>query len=396
VLNIVTKSGGNRYHGQVLELWRPEGSEAKLSGFSQGNATSGNEVTSDTPGQSAAALSGPIGAADRLHFFLAGEYSRQDRASPVTSPLAAASFVGHYRDWMGLSRLDYQLNQTNNAFLRTNVDGFYDTNPNGIVGGSSLPTVARTFRRKTYSLAWGETAVLSPSVLNDARIQFQLASPITEFDPVVFSTQYVVPIGLSCGSVACGNFTSGTSQSALLLNRQYQVSDTLSLQLHQHQLRFGGSVIYAHSGGNSKEFGGPIYLGSFTYNPCSVSIAYCESEAYLGNINNVQTYQQSYGNANYTVDDTLWALFVQDDYSVTKRLTLNLGLRYEQQTFTNSRLDFAPRVGIVDDLVELGFGESYESPCDGVRIHPMQFRLGRSVAPQAAASWSSQQFLQPL
>jgi Carboxypeptidase regulatory-like domain len=354
VLNIVTKSGGNHYHGQVLELWRPEGPEAKLSGFSQGNATSGNEVTSDTLGQSAAALGGPIGAADRLHFFLAGEYSRQDRASPVTSPLAAGSFVGHYRDWMGLSRLDYQLNQTNNAFLRMNVDGFYDTNPNGIVGGSSLPSVARTFRRKTYSLALGETAVLSPSVLNDARIQFQLASPITEFDPVEFSTQYVVPIGLSCGSVACGNFTSGTSQSALLLNRQYQVSDTLSLQLHRHQLRFGGSVIYAHSGGNSKEFGGPIYLGSFTYNPCSVSIAYCESEAYLGNINNVQTYQQSYGNADYTVDDTLWALFVQDDYSVTKRLTLNLGLRYEQQTFTNSRLDFAPRVGIVYDLTGAG------------------------------------------
>jgi hypothetical protein len=151
----VTKSGGNHYHGQVLELWRPEGPEAKLSGFSQDNATSGNEVTSDTLGQSAAALGGPIGAADRLHFFLAGEYSRQDRASPVTSPLAAGSFVGHYRDWMGLSRLDYQLNQTNNAFLRMNVDGFYDTNPNGIVGGSSLPSVARTFRRKTYSLTAG-------------------------------------------------------------------------------------------------------------------------------------------------------------------------------------------------------------------------------------------------
>src|ERR1700722_9755810 len=89
VLNIATKSGGNHYHGQVLELWRPEGPEAKLSGFSQGNATSGNEVTSDTLGRSAAALGGPIGAADRLHFFLAGEYSRQDRASPVTSPLAA-------------------------------------------------------------------------------------------------------------------------------------------------------------------------------------------------------------------------------------------------------------------------------------------------------------------
>ena len=26
--------------------------------------------------------------------------------------------------------------------------------------------------------------------------------------------------------------------------------------------------IFAHTGGNSKEFGGPIYLGKFTYNNC--------------------------------------------------------------------------------------------------------------------------------
>ena len=29
---------------------------------------------------------------------------------------------------------------------------------------------------------------------------------------------------------------------------------------------------------------------------------------------NVKTYTQSYGNASYTVNDALWALFVQDDY----------------------------------------------------------------------------------
>ena len=74
------------------------------------------------------------------------------------------------------------------------MDGFHDTNPNGAVGGNNLPSVDRVFRRRTYSEALGETAVSSPTLLNNARLQFQLASPITQFDPVIYGTQYSVPI----------------------------------------------------------------------------------------------------------------------------------------------------------------------------------------------------------
>ena len=133
------------------------------------------------------------------------------------------------------------------------------------MGGNSLPTVDRIFRRRTYSEELGETAVLSPTLLNSARIQFQLASPITEFDPVIYGTQYVVPIS------AGGTFTTGTSQSALLMNRQYQANDTLSANWGRHQIKFGADVIVAHTGGDSKEFGGPIYLGSFTFKSCTLS-----------------------------------------------------------------------------------------------------------------------------
>ena len=134
------------------------------------------------------------------------------------------------------------------------------------------------------------------------------------------------------------------------MNRQYQANDTLSAAWGNHQIKFGADVIVAHTGGNSKEFGGPIYLGSFTYKTCTLPLAVCESPAYLGNLANVATYTQSYGNANYTVNDTLWALFVQDDYKIRRDLTINLGLRYEQQTFTDSRNDFAPRVGFAYNL----------------------------------------------
>jgi hypothetical protein len=55
------------------------------------------------------------------------------------------------------------------------------------------------------------------------------------------------------------------------------------------------------NGGNSKEFGGPIFLGKFTYNTCTQAATICESSAYLNNIKNVANYQQSFGNQNYTV-----------------------------------------------------------------------------------------------
>jgi hypothetical protein len=370
VVNITTRSGGDSFHGQLLELWRPANTEATLSGFTAVNATSGNEISSDVIGQSSVALSGPLGLGSRTHFFLAGEWNREAKASPITSPLSPESFTGYYHGWLGLLRLDRQINAKNNAFMRINFDDFTDTNPNGIVGGSSLPTVSRIFHRRTYISDLGETAVLSPHLLNNIRAQFQLASPITEFDPVVYSTAFSVPITSLCGSVACGTFTSGTSQSALLLNRQYETSETLSYTRGVQQLTAGGSVIAAHNGGNSKEFGGPIFLGKFTYNPCSGTPAYCES-AFLNNLANVNNYQQSYGNANYTVDDQLWSLFAQDDIRATRRVTVSGGLRYERQTLTGAAADFAPRVGFVYDphgdgfiVLRGGFGIYYSQVVD--------------------------------
>jgi hypothetical protein len=364
-VNIVTKGGGSKIHGEVGETWRPSATEAALSGFNSTTAASGNDVTSDTLGQTQAALSGPVGTDGRTHFFVDGEFSRQDRASPIISPVAPGSFVGHYRGGLAFLRLDHQINDKNTIFFRSLFDGFHDTNPNGIVGGNSLPTVARTFHRRSFSEELGETAVLSPTLLNNIRVQFQLAAPITQFIPVVYGTEFSVPI--SSG----GTFTSGTSQSALLMNRQYQVADTLSKMKGRHSIRFGANMIYAHTGGDSKEFGGPIYLGEFIYNTCTLALSVCEGPTFLNNIANVKSYTQSYGNAAYTVNDTLWSMFVQDDYRVRSDLTINLGVRYEQQTFTDSRKDFAPRVGFAYNwkgdgktVIRGGFGIYYSQIVD--------------------------------
>ena len=360
VVNIVTPSGSDKFHGDLFGLYRPAATSASYSGYTAANPANGNQITGDLLKQGGFMLSGPLFS--KTHFFLNGEYSAENRTSPVISPVAPQGFVGHYRGWLGTARFDHEFNARNNGFLRISADSFHDTNPNGTVGGNTLPTVDRIFHRRSYTLEAGETATLSPSWLNDVRAEFQLASPITEFDPVILSTQFQVPIP------GVGTFTTGTSQSALLLNHQFEFNDTVSTVTGRHSIRFGGQVIHAHTGGNSKEFGGPIYLGQFVYNNCTLGITVCESPAFLNNIANVKQYTQSYGNANYTVDDTLFALFVQDDIRVRTDLTVNLGLRYSRQTFTDATKDFAPRAGFAYDfggrgktVLRGGFGIYYST-----------------------------------
>jgi Carboxypeptidase regulatory-like domain/TonB dependent receptor len=364
-INIVTKAGGDQYHGSVVGTFRPSATAANLSGFTARTATSGNQLTSDELYQPGFAFGGRIGHENQTHFFIAGEYTWENKVSPITNVLAPADFEGKYRDWMALVRLDHQINEANNVFLRVNADHFIDTNPNGAVGGNSLPSVDRVFKRNTYTAELGETDLISPIWLNNVRAEFQLASPITQFSPVIYGTQFSVPIQ------GAATFTTGTSQSALLLNHQFEINDIVSTMHGRHNLRLGAQIIHAHTGGNSKEFGGPIYLGQFVYNTCTQSVQVCESAAYLNDINNVKSYTQSYGNANYTVDDTLWALFVQNDIRVRSNLNVNLGLRYERQTFTDSTKDFAPRIGFAWNprgsgvtILRGGFGIYYSQIVD--------------------------------
>ena len=369
-INTVTRSGGDQYHGTAVGTFRPSATAATLSGFTAGTATSGNQLTSDELYQPALSFGGPIGHENQTQFFIAGEYTWENKVSPITNVLAPGGFEGKYRDWMALARLDHQINQQNHVFLRLNADHFIDTNPNGTVGGASLPTVDRVFKRNTYTIELGEIQVISPAWLNNVRGEFQLGSPITQFSPVIYGTQFSVPIQ------GAATFTTGTSQSALLLNHQFELNDVVSTTRGIHTLRFGGQVIHAHTGGNSKEFGGPIYLGQFVYSTCTQSAEVCESAAYLNDINNVASYTQSYGNANYTVDDTLWALFAQDDIRIRSHFNLNLGLRYERQTFADSTKDFAPRIGFTwdprgDDKTVLrgGFGIYYSQIVDNAEAN---------------------------
>ncbi|HEX3554786.1 MAG TPA: TonB-dependent receptor [Thermoanaerobaculia bacterium] len=321
-INLVTRTGTNDVHGDLVALSRPGGL--------QSDAPVTKQKSHDELKQGSGAFAGPI-VRDHAYWSIAGEYNDQDRDSIITSPLAPGVFTGNYKQKLFFGRADLDLNAQHHLFARFSLDHFTDTNPQDVVGGNTLPSAGRTFRRNTQAAQLGDTAVLGANAFNDARLVWQDGDPITQFTPLSPSTQFV----------RTGVSTEGESRFAALTNRQEQLADTVSLSLGSHLLKVGGDYEHSRSGGNGQEFGAPFVLGQFTFKP-GISAAIPTSQL---TINDVQRFTQGFGNVHYSVGENLWSLFAQDDYRLRSNLVLNLGARYDRQSLTDDTNNVAPRLG---------------------------------------------------
>ena len=349
-INIVTKAGTNELHGEGLFVGRPGGMQS--SSFSAdaqctpsvatcvppvSNGTPVSLVPPDIPdslAQMSFAIGGPI-LRDRTQYFVAGDYTLQDRRAAITTPLvpAGTTYLGHYRQGLLDGRVDHQIAPGHALMFRANVDRFYDTNPQDTIGGNVLPSAGRQFTRHAWSVQGNETAVISSSMLNEVRFVYQSANPVTAFDPLTPSTQQT--------RAGAAPYTAGDSRYAHVFSRIAQVSDTLSWTKDKHYVRVGGSFAQNTSGGDGTEFGSAFVLGQYTVNasstrpPDQVTLA------------DMQRYQQSFnlGISTYELGQQMYSLFAQDAYRAWQDLTLDLGLRYDRQTFSDGTSNLAPRLG---------------------------------------------------
>jgi outer membrane receptor protein involved in Fe transport len=341
-VDVVTKSGSNDWHGDFIGMGRPQFSEAKqpLAAVPAYN----------TLAQGSAMVSGPI-VKDKTFFLASYEYTNQDRDAVITSPVdPGAIYSGTFSQNLLFARIDQQISQNNMLTIRGNFDRFTDSNPSDTVSGLNLSTTARTFARNTYQAAIIDNATLTPNLLNEARFQFMLGSPITQFLPVVQATQEFVS----------GVYTNGESRIANLMNHQYQWADTLSWSRGKHQIKAGFDVVYSSSGGYGTEFGSGYLLGRFQINskyaniPIPTLLTYDPGlpppGAAPGSPSLASAFTQSFGDATYNEKETLLGLFVQDNWRVTPKLVLNLGLRYDLQTLTEGHTNFSPRAGFAYTL----------------------------------------------
>jgi hypothetical protein len=351
-MNIVTRSGTNVLHGEGLFMSRPAGLQAETfstDGFCPPSvsscstpATLASIVPADVPDE-LSQVSGSIGGAivrDTTFFFAAVDHTRQDRTTLLSDSLpefvlpadGSLSYVGHYRQTLVNARVDHKLSPGQSLMIRVNADRMYDTNPNDAVVGTNAPTVARKYSRRSWTSQVNHTAVLGPSLLNEARFAYLNGDPITLWEAQSLSTTYS-----RSGSVP---FRIGESRSADLFGRQVQIADTLTWSHGRQTVRFGGSLIHHTSGGFGREPGTAI-LGTVTFRSATTSPF---DELTLAD---VQQYSQpvDYGVSTYEMSQWMSVAFVQDSFRVGDDLTIDAGLRYDRQTLTDATANFAPRVG---------------------------------------------------
>ena len=293
----------------------------------------------DSLKQVSASVGGPL-VKDKTFFYLTGDYTWQDRTAFLSSTLPAfvlpsnghLDYTGHYRQALFDGRLDHKFTSSESLMVRVNTDRFHDDNPQDAVGGTNAPSVARRYARRAWTIQSNLTSVLSPVVLNEARFAYLNGDPVTKWDAQDLSTTYT-----RSGNVP---FTIGQSRLSNLFGHQIQFSDTVSWSLGKHYLRFGGALVHHTSGGTGSEPGTAV-LGTFTFKNTTTA-PFDQST-----LADVQNYTQpiNFGISSYELTQWLYTAFVQDHIRLRNDLTVDLGLRYDQQTLTDATKDFAPRVG---------------------------------------------------
>ncbi|HJT67205.1 MAG TPA: TonB-dependent receptor [Pyrinomonadaceae bacterium] len=351
-LNIVTKSGTNDVHGEALFMFRPGDWQAET--FPTRDFCPRTVPTCVTPGtlqainpvdipdalqQYSGTIGGPI-VKDRTFFFATADYTRQNRTTFLSTSLPAfvlppdgnLAYTGHYRQFLLDARVDHKFTSNQNLAVRMNVDRFFDDNPQDAVGGTNAPSVARRYSRRAWTAQVNHTTTISSKLLNEARFAYLHGDPVTLWEAQNLSTAYT-----RSGAVP---FTIGQSRVSDLWSHQVQFSDTLSWSRGMHYLRFGGNIIHHTSGGTGNEPGMAV-LGTFTFKNTTT--------APFGQLtlNDVQNYTQpiDFGINSYELPQWLNTLFIQDSMHLRNDFTLDLGLRYDRQTLTDVKKNFAPRIG---------------------------------------------------
>lgn len=351
VVNVISKSGTNNYHGTLFGLFQNSGLNSKPF-----------TTTGPNPKfhryQYGGSVGGPI-KKDKLFFFGAFEQKREPGNLTVDpdafaelSALAAvdpnlASPVSQlpfpYIDDLVTVKMDWHINHKQSLSARYGREKW--TNPNDQLGSPFVTDLSQTNSdvNQFHSLVISHNFLVSPNKINTFAVQFQdffngiLPSPgrtfslQTENGGTAVNPEICFKPNPGCGGgapeVEVGQNVN-VPQSTFI--RKYQFRDDFSWTHGPHSMHFGANYIYLAKLGGSFFFGANGYQVTFLDNPSVIlgnAAAYPQGLATPGAVQEL-TFNTGSGSTAQPPAHSL-GLYYQDDYKVSRRLTLNLGLRWD-------------------------------------------------------------------
>ena len=323
VINVVTRSGGDRTHGSGSIFYRDSSLQALPATYDKSAASN---IPFDRE-QLAGSVGGPI-RRGTLFGFGALEYRNQDGAVLVgsrdttTDTIRRTFAPAPADDVLGQLRGDWRPNANDQVTLRysgENVDDTGATKLDRAIGSASQ----RQESRNRYNAVLGTwTRILSPRSLNS------LSVSVSTFHNTLDPTSPGLP-QLTYPSLVDGSsfrVPQSTDQ------RRWQFSDTWSQTFGAHTAKFGGEFQRVDAGFGLDVFraGRIEFIQDFPAFDANGDGRVDDNDLLFA-----VTIRSGHPDRGITLpncDNNHGALFAQDDWRVTSRLTLNLGVRYEIDT----------------------------------------------------------------
>ncbi|HYO62428.1 MAG TPA: TonB-dependent receptor, partial [Pyrinomonadaceae bacterium] len=361
-VDIFTRAGANDFHGQGF------------FNFGDESLNSRNPFAPRRfPWQArnfGGGINGPL-VRNRTSFFLDFERRETDDNALINAtvlddafnpqPLSLSILTPNRRNSFS-ARVDHRIDKDHNLTARySHVRVRFQ---NAGVGDFALPSRAFDRANSEQVLQLSETAVLSPSVVNVARLQYSRLRRELEGDNTVPAL------------VVLDAFTGGGSQVGLTFAREnrWELQDQVVWATGRHTVKFGARLRHESlSDSSPSNFGGTFtFAGGFEpqLDADNRPVLDASGQPVLVPITSIERYRRtllfqslnrtpeeiralgggatqfsiSAGEPETSVGQFDVGLYVQDDWRVRPNLTLSAGLRYETQNNIGSNLNFAPRL----------------------------------------------------
>ena len=351
-INIVSRSGGNDFHGGGYFFFR----DNNLSAYP---ALRRNPFAPDpffARRQSGFLASGPI-KKDKLFFFFNLENNNQDSVVTVQpdSPYFAnlAQNASNPYDARQISaKFDYRINTNHNLFARYSHDGNRGFGPRS---GSPLPSNWLLNRNWADQSIMGITSTFRSTLVNDFRFAYQYWNN-RNLHPTEKECPGCLGLGLPEMSVVGTNVRFGNTSNAPQGRdmRRYNIVNNLTWQKGSHRMRFGGSYenspfsgYWAFGDPAAGQVWGPDIMvanriplapfglpAQFVTNADVSKLPLAVFAMGIGDPSQPPPYNRDQAGSNRR-----YHLFWQDTYRVSKKLTLNYGLAWQfESTLVNGDL----------------------------------------------------------